>query len=34
VIVQNLRDRRDGHAELAGDPLHGGRVHAPPLEEL
>ena len=28
VVVQHLRDGRDRDAELAGDPLHRGRVHA------
>ena len=27
VIVQDLRDGGDRHTELAGNPLHRGRVH-------
>ena len=31
AIVEDLRDGRDGHAELGGDPLHRGRGWHPRL---
>ena len=33
VVVEHLRDRGDRDAELAGDALHGGRVHGVPARQ-